>query len=422
MRRFVLPNGLKVTLVPYGSVPKVTVDLAVPASVAEEAANEVWLSQVTGALMNDGTTRRTAERVADEAAAMGGSIQVWNDEVFTWVSGAALAEHAPALIHLVADVTLHPRLAEAGLSRAKADKEQSMAVAQSRAYQIGWTAFRNQLYGDQTYGHEFPTEAMLVGYTSDNVKQFYARNFGAMRSHLYVVGRFDVASTESAIRRAFAGWARGTAAPTIHVDQLEGGRSVTLIDRPNAVQSSIVMGLRIPPPSDSDHAAFEVTDALLAGNWASRITSNIREQKGYAYSPGSLINSFRGESFWSEQADVATTVTGAALNEIIAEMNRLRAEAPSEKELASIKANLIGGFVRQFGTQAGVIGELSFVDIQGLRDDYLASKVRRILAVTPETVRRIARTYLDPDRMTIVVVGDKRTVDSQLAPFRAVVR
>lgn len=422
LRRFTLPNGLKVTLVPYGSVPKVTVALAVPASIAEEASNQVWLSEITGTLLTEGTTRRSAASIAEEASAMGGGVSVWTDRSLTWMEGDALSEHTTSLIDLMADMALRPRFSEATLERAKADRARAMAVAQARAYRIAWTEFVHRLYGEHRYGLEFPTQAQLAGYTLAQVKQFYARNFGATRSHLYVVGVFDLATTETAVRRAFRGWSRGTSAPVIRVGPPAGVRSLTLIDRPDAVQSSIVMGLRIPAPSDSDHAAFEVTDALLGGIWTSRITSNIREQRGYAYAPGSLLNSFRGETFWSEQADVTTSATGASLREIIGEMDRLRAEMPTVAELDGIKNNLVGNFVRLFGTQRDVIGELSFVDVQELGDDYLAGYVKRILAVTPATVQRIARAYLDPDRMTIVVVGDKRTVESQLIPFRTVRR
>ena len=198
-------------------------------------------------------------------------------------------------------------------------------------------------------------------------------------------------------------------------------RTVTLLDRPDAVQSTVIVGLPVAPPRDSDFLALQVTDALLGGSFGSRITSNIREQKGYTYSPFSAITSFRGESYWAEQADVTTNVTGASLKEIFGEITRLRNEAPPEAELTGIKNNMAGIFTLRNSSRAGILDLMRFVELQGLGKNYLSSYVGRVLNVTPATVQRIAQTYIKPNQMTIVVVGDKKTVDPQLAPYRTVV-
>ena len=231
-----------------------------------------------------------------------------------------------------------------------------------------------------------------------------------------MVGVFDRAAVERAAREAFGDWQAGrppaSSPPTPNVK-----RSVALIDRPDAVQSTILLGLPVPDPSSSDYTKLVVTDALLGGAFGSRITSNIREQKGYTYSPGSFVDTHVKDAYWAEQADVTTNVTGASLTEIFKEIDRLRDEAPPESELAGIKNNLAGVFVLQNGSRSGVASQLQFVTLHGLGEDYLTGYVRRVLAVTPEDVRETARKYLDKSRMTLVVVGDKKTVEAQLAPF-----
>jgi zinc protease len=162
-----------------------------------------------------------------------------------------------------------------------------------------------------------------------------------------------------------------------------------------------------------------VTDALLGGAFGSRITSNIREDKGYTYSPGSFVGHWPKAALWVELADVTTNVTGASLKEIFYETDRLRNEAPPEKELSGIKNNMVGIFTIQNSSRYGVIGQLQFVDQYGLGDAYLSSYVKNVLAVTPEQVKATAAKYLDPGRMTITVVGDKKTVEEQLAPYQA---
>jgi zinc protease len=160
-----------------------------------------------------------------------------------------------------------------------------------------------------------------------------------------------------------------------------------------------------------------VTNALLGGAFGSRITTNIREQKGYTYSPNSSVATHVKDAYWAEQADVTTNVTGASITEIYKEIDRLRNEAPPTTELEGIKNNMAGVFVLQNGSRGGVTGQLQFVSLHGLPEDYLTGFVRRVMSVTPSDVQETARKYLDPAKMTMVVVGDRKTVEPQIAPF-----
>jgi zinc protease len=160
-----------------------------------------------------------------------------------------------------------------------------------------------------------------------------------------------------------------------------------------------------------------VTDALLGGSFASRITSNIREQKGYTYSPFSTVTANYRSAVWAEQADVTTAVTGASLKEIFAEIDRVRREPPPADELHGIENYLAGIFVLRTSSPRGLISQLNFVDLHALPADYLSTYVGRVYAVTPSDVQQAAERDLDPSRMAIVVAGDKKTVADQLAPY-----
>jgi predicted Zn-dependent peptidase len=160
---------------------------------------------------------------------------------------------------------------------------------------------------------------------------------------------------------------------------------------------------------------------LLGGAFGSRITTNIREDKGYTYSPFSFIDAKQRSAEWTESADVTTKVTGASLKEIFAEIERLQKEAPPLEELRGIQNNLAGVFVLQNSSRSGVAGQLAFVDLHGLGDDYLTGYVRHVLAVTPDQVQRMTQLYLRPERMQLVIVGDKKVVQEQLAPWGTVV-
>jgi zinc protease len=415
-RRFTLANGLPVTMVPFGQVPKVAVRLVVGAGNVYEGKEEVWLADLTGNLMREGTTTQTADVIARDLAGMGGELGISVGPDTTSISTEVLAERGADAVQVIADVAERPRLPESELERVRGNLLRNLAIQKSSPQAIANEKFAELLYGDHPYGRTFPSEAALKGYTIDQVRAFHKKHYAAARARLYVAGVFDQSAVEAAIRRAFDGWERGKPGePPAAAPPTE--RRFALIDRADAPQSTVLLGLRVPSASHKDWIALQVTDALLGGAFVSRITSNIREQKGYTYSPNSAIDAHPGQANWVESADVTTNVTGESLKEIFYEINRLRKEAPSANELRGIQNNLAGIFVMQNASRTGVIGRLAFVDLHGLGPDYLSTYVKRVMAVTPEDVRRTASEYLTPDKMTLVVVGDEKTIKTQVTQY-----
>jgi predicted Zn-dependent peptidase len=411
-----LENGLGITLVQYGTVPKATVNLGIRTGNVDEKANEVWLADVMGAMLSEGTATRSASQLAEDAARMGGSLDVTVLENRIDIGGDVLSEFAPDMVALVADVALHPKFPESELDRLKDDKARELSIAKSQPQPLAQEKFRAVLYGDHPYGRLFPTEAMLQGYTIAQVRGFYDRNFGAARSRIYVVGRFDEKAVEAAIRKAFSNWKKGPA-PNTTKPSPRSERAVYLIDRPGAPQSTINIGMPVIDPSNPDWDRLYLMNVLLGGSFASRITSNIREQKGYTYSPQGQLSSRYRDAYWIEIADVTTASTGPALKEIIGEVDRLQAEPPSDKELKAFQNYRAGVFVLQNSSRGGIIGQLEFVDLHGLPAEYLNGYVGRIYAVTPAQVQEMAKKYLQDDKATIVVVGDRKVIDEQMKPF-----
>jgi zinc protease len=414
--KFTLDNGMAVTLVEYGTLPKVTVRLAVRTGNIDEKAGEVWLSDVTGDLLSQGTETRTAAQVAEAAARMGGELNVNVGEDRTDLSGDVLSEFGPDMAALIADVAMHPKFPESELARLKGDRQRQLSIAKSQPQQMASEKFRALLYGDHPYGRLFPSEEMLKGFTIEQVRAFYGANFGAARAHLYAAGRFEVKAMEAAIRKAFSGWKRGSA-PSVNLPKPKNEHRLETVDRPGAVQSTIYLGMPVTDPSSPDWVALGVMNSLLGGSFGSRITSNIREQKGYTYSPNSQVSTRYRDGYWVETADVTTKDTGASLKEILAEIKRLQSEPPSAQELKGIQNYLAGTFVLQNSSRTGIIAQLAFVDLHSLPADYLNTYVSRVYAVTPAEVQQMAAKYIQSDKATIVVVGDKKVIAEQVAPY-----
>jgi zinc protease len=413
---FALKNGMQVTLVPYGAVPKVTIQAVIRAGNYLEGANQVWLADLTGELMKEGAGSRTAAQVAEEAARMGGDITVTVAQERTTVGGDVLSEFGPRYVALVADVLERPRLPESELPRLKTGFARKLTLAKAQPQSLADERFHQLMFPDQAYGRMFPTEAMIESYKIEDVRNFYGKNFGAARARLYVAGRFDAAAMKKAIEDSFGGWARGSA-PELTVARAASEKKAEIIDRPGAPQSTIMLGLPVASADSPDKIPLDVTNSILGGSFASRITTNIREQKGYTYAPVSSITNQYHEAFWRESADVTTAVTGASLKEIYFEIDRLRKEPPSAEELKGIQNYMAGIFVLQNSSRQGIIGLLAFIDMQGLPESYLADYVKNVYAVTPAAVQAMTEKYIAPSKMTLVVLGDKSKISEQMTPY-----
>lgn len=415
---FQLENGLSVVLVPFGTLPKVTVSVVVKTGNIHEGDDQVWLADIMADLMQEGTTTKTAREVSLAAANMGGSVSVSVGLNQTYAEGEVLSEFGPSLVDLLADVIQNPRFPKGELPRLINDRKRSLSVQMSRPQALASEKFNEIIYGeDNAYGDMYPTEDMLTSYTIDNVITFYTENFGAKRTTVYVAGVFDMATMKQSVTEAFEKWTPGPEV-VYNVPQVTPHPGVEILDRPGAVQSTIIMGLPVVDPSHPDYIPLSVTNYLLGGSFASRITSNIREDKGYTYSPYSTVNTRYGAATWFESADVTTDVTGPSLKEISFEINRLRKEAPSDEELDGIKNYRAGVFVLQNSSPSSIIGQLSFLDLHGLEDTYLTDYVKNVYAVTPDQVRQMTEKYLDYEKMTIVVVGDKKVIDKQVEDYQ----
>jgi predicted Zn-dependent peptidase len=421
IQRFDLPNGLKVRFVPYGEVPKVAIRLVTQTGNGDESANEVWLADFTSDLMQQGTTTRSAEQIAREMALMGGAINVNVADNQTTIGTDVFSESAASAIALVADVARHPRFPESELARLKADRLRQLSIQRSTPGSLAEEKFASVLFPNSSYGRLFPTPEMLQSYTLDQVRSFYDRNFGAARSYVYVVGRFDAAAAESAIRAGLGDWKAGSPPAKPSVSPVSK-RAVYFIERTGAVQSTLTIGLPTINAADDDFLALTVMNSLLGGSFGSRITSNIREQKGYTYSPRSVVSSHLGAASWAEIADVTTKDTGASIKEILGEIERLRNEPPSEAELRGIQNYLAGTFVLRNSARAGIAAQLAFLDLYGLREDYLRNYVQRVYALAPADIQRMAQTYIDPAKLAIVVVGDRAQVMDQISTYAEVMQ
>jgi zinc protease len=409
-----LANGFRTTTVQYGSVPKVSINLIISTGSVNELASETGLADLTGKLMSQGSVKMDFKTLSKKVAGMGGTVNVSVGKEEIYIAGSVLSEFAPDFIAAVADLVINPAFPAAELERLKADMKRELNVSKTVPQEIAQSKFREALFKDHPYGRYFSTEEKINSFTLQKVKDFYTKNVGAKRSALYVAGKFDEAKVNVAIDKAFSKWRSGLDVTAPPLPQMTKQENI-IIDRKDAPQTTIMLGLPVIKPKDQDFTALLITNSLLGGSFGSRITSNIRENKGYTYSPFSTVLNRRLASVWYEQADVTAEHTVESLQEIEKEIKRLQTEPPSAEELSGIQNYEAGIFVLQNSTPDGIIGQLQFLDKHGLPDSYLTNKVKNMYSVTPAKVSEMTKKYFDYSKMTTVMVGDEKSIKKQIA-------
>ena len=418
--RLALDNGLRATLVEVAAVPKAHVRLALRAGGLNERASKTGLAVLVSRFLKEGTGDLDASELAARVAGLGGRLDVHVDDDTTTLEANVLSESVPELLTLLGELVQRPALPQAELPRLQAELLREIDIARSQPDTIAVERFQTALYGDHPYGRPLPATADIEALTLDDVRTFAAEQLGARRASVYVAGRFDLDAAEEALRARFAGWAPG-AEPLLLPPAPRSERAIHLADRPGAEQSTLRLGLPVAAAHDADYVALVVTDALLGGAFMSRITFNLREDKGYTYSPRSALALRYRDAHWVEAADVTTEVTGASLHEVFAEIERLRGEAPPAEELRGVQTYVAGTYVVRGATPSGVLNQLAFLDFHELGDEHAERFVERVYAVTAEDVRRVAEQQLRPDAMTIAIAGDAAAIREQIAPYGAIV-
>ncbi|GAB3014185.1 M16 family metallopeptidase [Bowmanella dokdonensis] len=400
-----LDNGLTVTFIPYGNTPKVTLRLVTSTGNLDDGGKDA-VSDISYQLLTEGTQSLSARAIAEAAANMGGQVETAVSTNSSFLQLDVLSEFAGEAASLLADIVMHPKLEQTDLDRAVTNFVRDLKVQKSQAQGQAVEAFYQAVFDDHPYAGVFADEKVVEALTLEDVRQFLGNNLVASRSHLYVSGQFDRSQAEKAIRDAFAGMPAGTpkevAAPSPSTEA-----ELVFIPRDKAPQSTLRIGLKVVDPSHPDYIALSTMNTLLGGSFSSRITSNIREDKGYTYSPRSSVYDLVKAAVWYQHADVTAEATGPALAEIIKEIKRLQNEAPAAEELEGFKNYISGLYVLQNSSRTAIINQLWFLKSHGLPLSRLETYVQQVNALTPETISEMARKYLKLENMVLVVVGDE---------------
>ncbi len=410
-----LANGLTLTVVEMHKVPVVDVQLLVDAGSARDAADLPGLATFTATMLQQGAGRRAALDIADEAAFLGAQLTTSAGYDVATVSLHVPKRRLEPALDLLADVVLRPTFADSEVTRQRELRRAQIVQLADNPVAMASVAFPAIVYGRaHPYGHALNgTAGSTAALSRDRVAAFYAACYRPNGARVLVVGDITPAEARRLLAARFEGWERGPiAAPPETAAPAPAARAVYLVDKPGAAQSVIRIGHVGIARSNPDYFALQVLNTILGDAFTSRLNQNLRETHGYTYGAFSQFVAWRLPGPFVASASVVTAKTDSSLIEFLKELRRIRDEPVSDAELAKAKAYITLGLPGDFETTASAASRLRELLVYGLPLDYFDHYSDRITAITTADVQRVAKAYINPDHLDIVVVGDKSQIEA----------
>jgi len=413
-----LSNGLEVILAESHSTPKFHGELFFRSGNAAVADRTPGLAEMTATVVRTGTAKRVSRQIEEDLRRIGADLCSSAGADTSAISFAGLAEFSEPLLDLVNELAREAAFPEAEFERERRQKLEEVKLERTQPGFLASERLRKGLFGAHPYGQVSPSEAQVAAYKREELQAVYRESYTPENALLLLVGDFDSQEMLKTAEKVFGEWkgARPTA-KTIAVPPNPRGRRVYLVHVPGAVQTQVLAGCRAITRKHPDWVKLGLTNSLYGGAFNSRLVMNIREDKGYTYSPRSGVNALRHHGYFSVSAAVRNDVLAASLTEIFYEMDKLRSLPVPKAELADAQNYLSGVFSMGLATQDGLLSQLSTVALNELPDDYLETYRQRVRALTSEDLLATARRYLDSANMQIVVVGDRAQIEEQAALF-----
>ncbi len=413
-----LSNGMQVVLVEQRTYPKIGVELFFRSGNALVARTSPDVPELTSRVIRTGTTSRTSRQIEEDLRRMGASLGTMAGADSSAIAISGLSEFAEPILTMIADLAQHASFPAAEFERERRQRVEELKIERTTPNFLASERFRRILFADHPYAIVAPTEAQLESYKVDNLANFYRQNYVPSNALLIAVGDFSTPAMLDLIEKTFGPWKSG-AAPAFAADLKSPthGRTVNLVHLPGAVQTEILLGnLSINRQSPDWHRAA-LANTIFGGAFNSRLIANIREQKGYTYSPRSGFHPLRHAGYFSVHAAVRNDVVAATLTEVFYELDRMRSLPVSDSELSDAINYLCGTFSLGIATQDGLLSQLSTVYLDRLPENYLESFRDKIRALTTADILAAARHYFDSPNARIVIVGDRTHVEPQAILF-----
>jgi zinc protease len=413
---FKLDNGLTVILAEQHQLPIVSSRLVVLNGSDANPVDKPGLASFTAQMLPEGTEHRSANQVADDAAQIGAAVHQTSISDYSVVSIHTLTPNADAAFDLLSDVTLHPKFDSAEIERERKNRETDILQIQDDPTQLCVGVLLKTIYGpDHPYGYrEIGTTEANRTITRDDMVKMWQSGYAPGNSALVLTGDLTASDARAMAEKYFGAW-KGTAAkhepPPVNV---KTSRGISIVDKPGAAQTFLLVGNLGVARSTPDYVPLEVMNNILGGLYSSRINSNLREEHGYTYGGFSAFFYRRGQGLFAAGGGIRTDATAPAITELFKELDRIRSTPPTVAELQLAKgsfAHSLAGLFESEDQTGYTLGDLFTYE---LPLDYYEQLPAKIDAVSADDVQRMAEKYIHPETSVVIGAGDRAKIEDEL--------
>ncbi len=413
-----LSNGMNVWLVRHSELPIVSMNMVFNSGGTADPMERGGLASMTASLLDDGTRNRSAVDIANSLQSIGAFLGTGSGWDSASVSIQTLTRNLDPALEIYADVITNPIFPETELETLRSRTLVGFRQRKDNANAIANIVYNNLLYGkNHPYGKSLGgSENSIKAVTKAEIEKFYATYYRPNNATLIVVGDTDAKTMLPKLEKAFANW-KSAEVPQMTVPETAvfDKPGIYIVDRPGSAQSVVTIGQVGVARNSPDFFPLQVMNSILGGQFSARVNMNLREAKGYTYGARTGWSFLRGAGPFAASADVQTAVTKESVMEFMKELNGIRGAIPvTQQELEYSKQSLIRRFPQGFETVGQISGQLSNLIVYGLPDSYFNEYISKVNAITVADVNRVANKYLTPDKMAILIVGDKALIEPKL--------
>ena len=414
-----LDNGLQILAAGSSRVPLMSLQILVPAGAQYEPMGTPGLASLHGGLLDEGTTDQSSLNIAHRVEGLGGTLSSgagWN---MAFAELGLLSRHFFSGLELLAEVIRSPDFPPAEIERLRLERQVDLLRRKDMPGALAQKHFATAVYDGTIYGRSLiGTEESLPRIDRESLRQFYRHHVGPAGSTVIAVGDLDPEATIARVTEAFGDWRGAPLAlpPSIEPPVLQG-TEVHIVDRPGSAQTQLQLGHSSIPRSHPGFPQTTLLNTILGGKFTSRINLNLREKHGFTYGASSTFVRRQGPGPFVIRAAVATDVAGAAVEQLLFELRRIRRQPVGREELEETRDYLIGVFPYTLQTIGDLARRLEALAVFDLPLDFYDSYPAVLADIDRDALLAAAREHLRPDQMVIVAVGTADELRPQLEGF-----
>jgi zinc protease len=385
-----------------------------------EPANMPGLANITAQMLRQGTKTRSSVQVAEQAALLGAEISAASGfgSPSTVMNASGLSDNFDQWFALTTDVLLNPSFPADELDRLKQRMKAQLRQQRANPNFLSRERFNRAVYGSHPAAVVSATSESIDAVAPAMLAKWHQDRYAPQNAILGITGDIKAAEIVPKLEKAFASWKKTDLKEVLPENpKAIAVKKVLLVDRPNSVQTTVVLGNIAIDRRDPDYFALTVANHILGGGTTGRLFLNLREEKGYTYGVYSNVTAVKYPGPWSAGGDVRTEVTAGAMTEFFKEFQRLREERVSATELDEAKRAIVAAFALSLESPEELLSDAIVRKIYGFPPDYWDTYPAKVMAVTADDIQRVTRKYLNPDNLQVVAVGDVNKIRSIMEKY-----